>query len=464
MGQNRELSKFPNAITVLDNGNVGIGITNPQAKLHVNGTSRFESFIEVRPNVGNQIVLNSTGVNYSFIQNNAEGSWSIGYGPSTGTIGTPILTWLSDGKVGIGTTSMSSLLHIHGGDLTISRTVSTTSTIVGALEFRNNHASAGYVWARIAAQTHSSGGNPWDYSHITFSNWNGFNSLTERMRITNDGSVGIGTASPTARLDVYQSGGPQIVVRNDNAAAFMQAVSTTEAQFGSIGASGIVSIYAGGDRRINVTAAGKIGIGTSSPSTILHVVDTSSNPTILTLGESGETPVLRAGGSNTDIRIEAVGPGGWVEMMTYGSQKMRIYPDGYIQMSSQPSFSMYVSSNVIGPAVVPAGGTIFNDGGYYNTSTYRFTAPITGRYLFTFYDNVLQLYTGSCEFVFRVNGSTRGARAYNTMTATGNWVLISFQQVIKLNTGDYVDVYQLSSHRADYGSQEWGNFSGYLLG
>lgn len=35
MGQNRDLSKFPNAITVLDNGNVGIANINPQHKLDI---------------------------------------------------------------------------------------------------------------------------------------------------------------------------------------------------------------------------------------------------------------------------------------------------------------------------------------------------------------------------------------------------------------------------------------------
>ena len=38
MGQNRDLSKFPNAITVLDNGNVGIGNTSPEGLLHIGGS------------------------------------------------------------------------------------------------------------------------------------------------------------------------------------------------------------------------------------------------------------------------------------------------------------------------------------------------------------------------------------------------------------------------------------------
>jgi hypothetical protein len=38
MGQNRDLSRFPNAITVLDNGNVGIGTSSPEGLLHVGGS------------------------------------------------------------------------------------------------------------------------------------------------------------------------------------------------------------------------------------------------------------------------------------------------------------------------------------------------------------------------------------------------------------------------------------------
>ena len=42
---------------------------------------------------------------------------------------------------------------------------------------------------------------------------------------------------------------------------------------------------------------------------------------------------------------------------------------------------------------------------------------------------------------------------------------MTFQQVIKLNAGDYVDVENASVDSPDYGSgAEWGNFSGYLIG
>ena len=43
-----------------------------------------------------------------------------------------------------------------------------------------------------------------------------------------------------------------------------------------------------------------------------------------TFGASGAIPTLKAGGSNTDIALEAVGAGGWVELKTTGTARWRV--------------------------------------------------------------------------------------------------------------------------------------------
>jgi len=119
--------------------------------------------------------------------------------------------YVTTGSVGIGTAAPVSNLHINetSSSITLSKTVSALSSSVGAIEWRNNYASSNVVWARIDAVTLGSTANPWDYSNITFSTWNGFNSLTERMRITNVGNVGIGTS--TVSESVQSAGSISII-------------------------------------------------------------------------------------------------------------------------------------------------------------------------------------------------------------------------------------------------------------
>lgn len=143
------------------------------------------------------------------------------------------------------------------------------------------------------------------------------------------------------------------------------------------------------------------------------------------------------------------------------NQYLNISRTGVMTTPLQPAFSMYNNANVSGANVQPFSGTKFNQGSYYDTTNYRFTAPVAGIYLFSFYDNTNGV-SGASYFYFRKNGSQIGSYMYQT--SAGGWDLTSACEVIKLAQNDYVDVYTpVSSLHADYGSN-WGSFSGFLIG
>jgi hypothetical protein len=81
---------------------------------------------------------------------------------------------------------------------------------------------------------------------------------------------------------------------------------------------------------LTITSAGNVGIGTASPSSILHILDSSANNTTLTIGTTGEVPTIKAGGTNTDLQIESVGGGGFINLVTNTSSRMLIRADGNI--------------------------------------------------------------------------------------------------------------------------------------
>ena len=110
--------QFPSGITVtknsIFNGDVGIGLTNPNYKLHVDGDVRINN--EDKLYIGNEfnyITSNSSNdLNISVNRNITFSSWVGGVEQNTVNI-------LENGTVGIGTASPSSTLDIHG-DLSIS--------------------------------------------------------------------------------------------------------------------------------------------------------------------------------------------------------------------------------------------------------------------------------------------------------------------------------------------------------
>ena len=96
---------------------------------------------------------------------------------------------------------------------------------------------------------------------------------TERMRIASTGDVGVGTSSPQTRLHVESSDGSGIRVSRSGASAYMQlfpAYSNVPTIMG-LGAGGLHLGYNSNTAGIRIATNNNIGIGVTSPTSILDV-------------------------------------------------------------------------------------------------------------------------------------------------------------------------------------------------
>ena len=148
-----------------------------------------------------------------------------------------------------------------------------------------------------------------------------------------------------------------------------------------------------------------------------------------------------------------------------GSLRMVLDGDGYLTVSNQPAFFVYQAQ---GPWSLAAGDTFtfntaeLNVGSHYNTSNGRFTAPITGRYVFHFFS----IYTGNAsnDYVQMYKNGARimGGDVHFTNPVGNAWDCVHYSRVIQLSSGDYV--YMRSGAAQTYHGNNWGGWSGYLLG
>ncbi|PWL29727.1 tail fiber protein [uncultured Roseivirga sp.] len=217
---------------------VGIGTVAPNTKLYVdNGISTF--------NRGN-----SPGQIAAFRGLNMEQA----------SIGTKDSYFLSN--VGIGTTSPGASLHVsssssNAAKIRLGRQNSLPddfleiSTVGGGGRFTQTGGSIDfYTSTSVAASDNFA------------------------MRIAGDGKVGIGTTSPTTKLEVYQPIGGKSNFISVGAASYEAmriGVDAEGARIQSHSNSKPVYFMLNGIERMRVTAEGKVGIGTTSPNEKLEV-------------------------------------------------------------------------------------------------------------------------------------------------------------------------------------------------
>ena len=238
----------------------------------------------------------------------------------------------TNSRVGIGTTSPSKKLDVNGDVLFGTSNKFTTDINV----FKSNSTGQNGILLRSAI---SSAANP-SFSNVDDTNTGmflpgsdvvGFSTAgIERMRIQSNGNVGIGTTSPSAKLEVtgtVNSVDDQKIYLTESAglgAYFKYDGSTNWAYLGGLDSSTEKSVMrwdraatflnfnTNGGERVRIDSSGNVGIGTTSPSAKLD------------LGTSGALKVTQSGVTevyveNTGVRLKNTYTGaGWARgILTY---------------------------------------------------------------------------------------------------------------------------------------------------
>jgi hypothetical protein len=241
-------------------GNVGIGTTNPGARLEIAPPSALDQWIRMDSVSAHGNVSANYGLRF---QTNGFGD-DLGHGyisfETIGNSSPPVerMRLTKDGNVGVGTTNPGQKLQI--GD--------NTASSLGV-----RIAPIGVNWDLLT----DAGGN------LNLANGNGSYLTFIKDSITSSftGNVGIGTTSPTAKLEVKGNAGFR-VMRESNPDQTLtltggdgSGVATVQAQYqltlDSHNTSYPMTFQIGGAEKMRVASNGNVGIGTSNPTHKLEV-------------------------------------------------------------------------------------------------------------------------------------------------------------------------------------------------
>jgi hypothetical protein len=345
-------------LTVKASGNVGIGTSSPVSALDVSAepVATSGSLIRARNTAatasnttfGGVFFSSSPGTDYSIGKSNINSVTTLSF--RNGNTGASYMDIDSSGKVGIGTSS-----PVYGLDVrnTIYSSVAATTTNLTLGDSTNGTIS----------------GISTNNNNLIFL----ANGSAESMRIDSSGKVGIGTSSPTSKLQIGgMAAGEQALLiespRNDALSNGLVRINITDSVCPF---AGLQIDHAGTGAAI--IANGNVGIGTSSPDSKIHLNDgalhiqqtdgsdtwfgySANNDNYITTGASGIT-VFRAIGTER-MRIDASGNLLVGTTTALGSSGTTLSSDGYVSASND-NIALYLNRQGIDGAIAEfrKGGT-----------------------------------------------------------------------------------------------------------
>jgi len=207
-------------------GKVGIGIEVPVAKLQVAGTTTYNSDTVQALRVCDATDT-SKGIHIGFDNTLGKGIIQAG---DFGVQYKDLLLNPNTGNIGIGTTSPDAKLDIESATNPTIRLTNSTNALgaasVGTLEFFTKDSSTGAsrVLSSIVCINEADSPSVPDGQLVFKTSLGGANAqpATEKMRIDPSGNVGIGSASPSAKLDV-EAGATGASIGDTSTAAIFRA-------------------------------------------------------------------------------------------------------------------------------------------------------------------------------------------------------------------------------------------------
>ena len=287
-------------------GNVTIGTTTAQAKLHIVKTdvgalsnSNADDLMLEDTNAGLTIGSSTTGEGAIHFSDSGDADvGKIQYAHSSNlmtfrTNGANRMFIDSSGHLLVG--SSSSAGGNNGSALQVKGTLDSTDSNIGLMNSIDQLAGRFHLNSS-GSNSVSIGADPDDVA--------GGSSLifevdgSERMRIDSSGNVGIGTSSPAAQLHIYNSSGTSgfRLTRGNNITGVGMHMVTDSAQnyfnaYGNLAfGCSATGTGTGASERMRITSSGNVGIGTSSPTAKLNV-----NGAIVGATKADSTP------DNTDV-------------------------------------------------------------------------------------------------------------------------------------------------------------------
>jgi hypothetical protein len=347
---------FTQAMTLTANGRLLLGTTTEGTHLlDVNGTGRFSGITTFGSTGGSGLrVYGASGTNqWDMYLNGA----NIRFSDNTGTG-----SFVVDRPATFSSSVTATNLNLNNGDTFIN----VTSTLRG-LQFGYAGPSHGSYRAAVMGGAENYGGT--DSGMLTFHTQNGYVVSAippERMRITSDGNVGIGTTSPGSILETYAStpiisingttltGSRGIEFKHSgenlghvkfNASSGEFGISAGKAAFGSY-----ITFTTDTAERMRIASTGNVGIGTTSPNGKMTVI---GNTVDVRNGTGGYgTGYALEFSTNANIpRID------WIDNGVYTGNIKSVSGEFYINNSSNNA--LILSTNNTERMRITSGGALF---------------------------------------------------------------------------------------------------------